>query len=65
MNLVQQATVCAWCTPPDEDTPEETSHGVCDDHAEQIMIGYYWERLQNTPSYLEQNASEFAEEGWS
>jgi len=58
----QQATVCAWCEPPDEETPEDTSHGVCPEHAEQILIDYHWGRLQNVPSCLELNAAEFAEE---
>lgn len=56
------STICAWCEPPDENTPEDTSHGACEYHAEQILIGYYWGKLQATPSYVEQNAAEFAAE---
>jgi hypothetical protein len=57
-------TYCAWCLEENNETPkEDDSHGICNDHAEQILTEYHWNRLQNTPSYLEQNAAEFAQEG--
>jgi hypothetical protein len=52
-----QATVCAWCYPPDEETPEETSHGICPDHRDWMIATY---QLNHTPSYVEQNTAEFA-----
>lgn len=55
-------TVCAWCEPPTDETPEDTSHGICEEHAEEMLLNYQWNRLQNTPSYVEQNAAEFAAE---
>ena len=41
---------CAWCSDPPADFG---SHGMCDRHREQQLGGYYWNKLQKTPSYVE------------
>jgi hypothetical protein len=47
-------TVCAWCQEENGDVvDEETSHGVCQAHSDQLLVNYYWQKLQSTPSYVE------------
>lgn len=58
----EQVTVCAWCTPSDENTPEETSHGICAAHAEQIELDYQLRSWNRVPSYVEEQAAQFAAE---
>lgn len=54
---------CAWCLEAAGQTPEEgESHGICEGHAEQMLIEFHWNRLQNTPSYVETQAALFAAE---
>lgn len=56
-------TICAWCLEEEGETPnEQDSHGVCQPHAEQMLTSYYWQKLQNVPSYVEQQAAQFAQE---
>jgi hypothetical protein len=41
---------CAWCgNPPNE----YGSHGICDVHAEALLMDLKWDRLQAVPSYIE------------
>jgi hypothetical protein len=63
MKTVLQTTTCAWCLEESGEVPnEEESHGICEPHHDQILLNYYWQRLQSTPSYIETNAATFAAE---
>jgi hypothetical protein len=63
MKGTAQTTTCAWCIEEQGETPEEDeSHGCCDDHAEQMLLDYYWNKLQSVPSYVETQAALFAQE---
>lgn len=56
-------TICAWCLQEQGEEPQETdSHGICEPHADQMLANYHWNKLQSTPSYVEQEAAEFARE---
>lgn len=56
-------TLCAWCIEEAGEQPsEDDSHGICTDHAEQVMMTYHWNSLQRVPSYVEQQAAAFADE---
>lgn len=55
--------LCAWCLEEQGETPQETdSHGVCQPHADQMLLNYYWQKLQSVPSYVETQAALFAQE---
>lgn len=54
--VTQQAssTLCAWCITEEGETPaEEDSHGICEPHAEQILVNHYTNKFNATPSYVE------------
>ena len=56
-------TTCAWCIEENGEAPQETdSHGICQPHADQILLTYYWQKLQNVPSYIETQSALFAQE---
>jgi len=56
-------TTCAWCIEEAGEVAQETdSHGICPPHAEQMLTQYYWQKLQNVPSYVETNARQFTDE---
>lgn len=45
--------LCAWCpTPKDEPTPEDQSHGICDDHADQLDLQSKQRQFEKVPSYF-------------
>ena len=51
-------TTCAWClTDEDSEPAEGESHGICQPHADQVLTSFYWEKLQNVPSYAERFAN--------
>lgn len=61
--VAKQSTSCAWCLDEQGEVPqEEASHGICPPHADQLMINYYWQKLQAVPSYVETQAALFAQE---
>jgi hypothetical protein len=63
MKVRQQTISCAWCLEErGEDPLEEASHGICQSHADQILLNYYWQKLQSVPSYVETQAALFAQE---
>ena len=43
---------CAWCHPPTEDTPPETSHGVCIPHRDAILVQSAQRQFDKVPSYV-------------
>jgi hypothetical protein len=49
---------CAWCMVEDEEDPQEESHGICDDHAEMVLLDYYQGKFDSVPSYCERFADE-------
>lgn len=56
-------TICAWCTPPSEDDPQEgQSHGICENHRDEMLANYYLRKFDEVPSYVEQQAALFAAE---
>lgn len=60
---VAAPTVCAWCLGEQgEAAQEEASHGICQPHADQLLLDYYWQKLQSVPSYVETQASLFSQE---
>jgi hypothetical protein len=63
MSLKEQAMSCAWCLEEQgEIAQEEASHGICQPHADQLILNYYWQKLQSVPSYIESQAAQFAQE---
>lgn len=61
--MTQQAMSCAWCLEEQGEVPkEEVSHGICQDHADQLLLDYYWQKLQSVPSFVERFARGEAEE---
>lgn len=63
MKMTQQAISCAWCLDEQGEDPEDNaSHGICEPHAEQILLDYYWQKLQSVSSYVETQAALFAQE---
>lgn len=52
---------CAWCMKERGEAPEEESHGICQPHADQMLLDYYWQKLQSVPSYVETQAALFAQ----
>jgi hypothetical protein len=63
MKETQQAMSCAWCLEEQGEVPEEdVSHGICQPHADQLLLDYYWQKLQSVPSYVETQAALFAQE---
>jgi hypothetical protein len=63
MSLKEQATSCAWCLEEQGQSPqEEASHGICQPHANQLILNYHWQKLQSVPSYVETQATLFAQE---
>lgn len=40
---------CAWCPGSDEDN----SHGICDEHAEELLIQSSQRQFDRVPSYIE------------
>lgn len=56
-------TICAWCLAEQGEQPQETdSHGICPRHAEQMRLAAQWRQLQRMPSYVEREATEYAQE---
>lgn len=56
-------TICSWCLEEQGEAPQDgDSHGICQPHADQMMMAYHWRKLQGSPSYVEQEAAEFAQE---
>ncbi len=56
-------TICAWCLEEQGELPQDgDSHGICPPHADQMLANYHWNKLQQFPSYVEQEAAEFAQE---
>ena len=54
---------CAWCIGEQGEAAQETdSHGICQPHADQLLLDYYWQKLRSVPSYVETQASLFAQE---
>ena len=53
-------TICAWHAT--EKPKEDESHGICQTCADQLLIDYYWQKLQSVPSYVETQAALFAQE---
>jgi hypothetical protein len=52
--MAQVQTVCAWCISEDgEQAQPGDSHGICTDHAEQMLLEHYQNRFDRTPSYFE------------
>ena len=61
--LTQSGTTCAWCIEEKGEVPQEDmSHGICGPHADQMLLNYYWQKLQRVPSYVETQARRFAQE---
>lgn len=58
-------TDCAWCL-QEEDTLKDQgptdSHGICEDHSNEMLYNFQLSRFNRVPSYCEQNAWEFAHE---
>jgi len=54
--------VCAWCSPLQGESSDEISHGICEEHAEQLLLESAMRQFNKIPSYVEQNAKAFAEE---
>jgi hypothetical protein len=55
-------TICAWCLKEQGETPRENdSHGICEPHYDPMLMDYQWHKLQQTPSYVEQQAAKFAQ----
>jgi len=46
--------LCAWCpTPKDEPVPDEdTSHSICEEHEEQLLIQSSQRQFDKVPSYV-------------
>lgn len=56
---------CAWCLSENgtlEDQGPTDSHGICEDHANEMLYNYQLARFNRVPSYCEQNAWAFAHE---
>lgn len=56
---------CAWCLTASGqlgNQQEGDSHGICEDHSNQMLYNFYEERFNRVPSYVEQNAYAFAHE---
>jgi len=61
--LALSNSVCAWCLEEQGEAPAETdSHGVCQPHADQMLLNYYQQKFDAVPSYV----SRFADgrESW-
>ena len=64
MKVRQQTMACAWCIEEKgEVLQEDMSHGICQPHADQLLLNYYWQKLQSVPSYVETQAELFVQEG--
>ena len=63
MNVRPETMSCAWCLEEQGEVPQEdASHGICQSHADQLLLDYHWQKLQSVPSYVETQAESFAEE---
>jgi hypothetical protein len=49
--------LCAWC-PPVADPQENDSHGICEDHADQLMLEHVQRQFDKVPSYVDREAFE-------
>jgi len=41
---------CAWCLAEQGIPAGEGSHGICKKHADKLVMGRYWEKLQRVPN---------------
>ena len=49
-----ETALCAWClTEEGETTAEGDSHGICQPHADQMLLTHYANKFNATPSYVE------------
>jgi hypothetical protein len=52
-----ESAACAWCIEEMGETPQDgDSHGICEPHAEQMLVTAAWGRLQRVPAYVERFA---------
>lgn len=49
----KMARPCAWC-PRAPNEPPDTSHSVCDEHRDQLLIQSALRQFNKVPSYVEQ-----------
>lgn len=43
---------CAWCLPRPSDEAPDTSHGICDEHYQEMLIAAKQRQFDKVPSYV-------------